>query len=160
MKKKKAEVWMKQVFSAFLCAAITIGGGTGTVIIAEDGNGEPATTETTQSAEKTPTGEGTQPLDTETPKTGNEQAPAEGETKDDGKKGNAPVTGNTDAKEDGGNSSTSESQEPAPAKENPLDLDKSTPASEAVAEAAEAPTAETEKRQPDFQPICKPEIRK
>ena len=139
---------MKQVLAAFLCAAITIGGGTGTLVIAEDGDGEPTTTETTQ------------PLDTETPKTGNEQAPADGDTKDDGKKGNAPVTGDTDAQEDSGNSSTSESQEPAPAKDNPLDLDKSTPASEAVAEAAEAPTAETEKRQPDFQPICKPEIRK
>ena len=79
--KKKAEVWMKQVLAAFLCAAITIGGGTGTLVIAEDGNGEPTTTETTQSAETTPTGEATQPTDTETPKTGNEQAPAEGETK-------------------------------------------------------------------------------
>lgn len=150
MKKKKAEVWMKQLLAAFLCASITIGGGTGTVVIAEDGNGEPATTETTKSAETTPTGEATQPSDTETPKTGNEQAPADGDTKDDGKKDNAPVTGNTDAKEDGGNSSTSESQEPAPAKENPLDLDKSTPASEAVAEAPDAPTAETEKKTTGF----------
>lgn len=150
MKKKKAEVWMKQVFAAFLCAAITIGGGTGTLVIAEDGNGEPTTTETTQSAETTSTGEATQPSDTETPKTGNEQAPADGDTKDDGKKDNAPVTGDTDAKEDGGNSSTSEAQEPAPAKENPLDLDESTPASEAVAEAADASTAKTDKKTTGF----------
>ena len=64
MRKKKVAVWMKPLLAAVLCAATTIGSA-GTVVIAEEGNGEPTATATTQPAETTQTTETTQPTDTE-----------------------------------------------------------------------------------------------
>ena len=116
---------MKPLLAAVLCAATTIGSA-GTVVIAEEGNGEPTATATTQPAETTQTTETTQPTDTETsktndeqtpadtsgPKTGDEQTPPSSDIENDEKQDKVSDSGTTGSEGNGSDSSPSDSQDP------------------------------------------------
>ena len=165
MRKRKVAVWMKPLLAAVLCAATTIGSA-GTVVIAEEGNGEPTATETTQTSdtetpktsdEQTPantdtpkTGDEQTPGDIETQKTGDEQTPANDDTENEGKKDDAPAAGDTDAKEEEGDSSSSESQEPAASKENLLNSVEPASDSNLLVKAEADPAADTDQNKTGF----------
>lgn len=148
---------MKPLLAAVLCAATTIGSA-GTVVIAEEGNGEPTATATTQTTETTP------PADTETPKTGaeqtpgeieiqktgDEQTPANDDTEDEGKKDDAPAAGDTDAKEGEGDSSSLESQEPEAAKGNLLNSVEPASDSEPKVESTSSLALDTDQKKTGF----------
>lgn len=163
MRKKKVAVWMKPLLAAVLCAATTIGSA-GTVVIAEEGNGEPTATATTQPAETTQTTETTQPTDTETsktndeqtpadtsgPKTGDEQTPPSSDIENDEKQDKVSDSGTTGSEGNGSDSSPSDSQDPAPAKENSIEADESAPATEPKNKVTIAPAAYTDQAKTGF----------
>ena len=163
MRKKKVAVWIKPLLAAVLCAATTIGSA-GTVVIAEEGNGEPTATATTQPAETTQTTETTQPTDTEKPKTNDEQTPADtsgpktgdeqtppsSDIENDEKQDKVSDSGTTGSEGNGSDSSPSDSQDPAPAKENSFEADESAPATEPKDKVTIAPAAYTDQAKTGF----------